>query len=150
MTLIRYNVDTKEWNKKFPKFKMYISRTVDETLKVIKNSSLDITVSFFLTSNQHIKKLNHIYRNKNEPTNVLSFPMKIYYEGNYQLGDIVIASQALLKESAEKKITKYDYLCKITIHGMLHLLGYDHETELEYNQMNKFENKIFDNLKQNL
>ena len=150
MTLIKYNVDTKEWNKKFPKFKMYISRTVDETLKVIKNSSLDITVSFFLTSNQHIKKLNHIYRNKNEPTNVLSFPMKIYYEGNYQLGDIVIASQALLKESAEKKITKYDYLCKITIHGMLHLLGYDHETELEYNQMNKFENKIFDNLKQNL
>lgn len=150
MTLIKYNVDTKEWNKKFPKFKMYISRTVDETLKVIKNSSLDITVSFFLTSNQHIKKLNHIYRNKNEPTNVLSFPMKIYYEGNYQLGDIVIASQALLKESAEKKITKYDYLCKITIHGMLHLLGYDHETELEYNQMNKFENKIFDNLKQKL
>ena len=60
MTLIKYNVDTKEWNKKFPKFKMYISRTVDETLKVIKNSSLDITVSFFLTSNQHIKKLNHI------------------------------------------------------------------------------------------
>ncbi len=150
MTLIKYNVDTKEWNKKFPKFKMYISRTVDETLKVINNSSLDITVSFFLTSNQNIKKLNHIYRNKNEPTNVLSFPMKIHYEGNYQLGDIVIASQALLKESAEKKITKYDYLCKITIHGMLHLLGYDHETELEYNQMNKFENKIFDNLKQNL
>ena len=150
MTLIKYNVDTKEWNKKLPRFKMYISRTVDETLKVIKNSSLDITVSFFLTSNQHIKKLNHIYRNKNEPTNVLSFPMKIYYEGNYQLGDIVIASQALLKESAEKKITKYDYLCKITIHGMLHLLGYDHETELEYNQMNKFENKIFDNLKQKL
>ena len=150
MTLIKYNVDAKEWNKKLPRFKMYISRTVDETLKVIKNSSLDITVSFFLTSNQHIKKLNHIYRNKNEPTNVLSFPMKIYYEGNYQLGDIVIASQALLKESAEKKITKYDYLCKITIHGMLHLLGYDHETELEYNHMNKFENKIFDNLKQKL
>ena len=75
--------------------------------------------------------------------------MKSYCDGSYQLGDIVMASQSLLKESTAKKIAKYDYLCKITIHGMLHLLGYDHKTELEYNQMNKFENKIFDNLKQN-
>ena len=149
MIQIKYNVDTKDWKQKFPRFKIYISRTVDETFKVIKTSSLDTTVSFFLTSNQNIKKLNHKYRKKNKPTNVLSFPMKSYCEGSYQLGDIVMASQSLLKESTAMKIAKYDFLCKITIHGMLHLLGYDHKTELEYNQMNKFENKIFDNLKQN-
>ena len=64
MIQIKYNVDTKDWKQKFPRFKIYISRTVDETFKVIKTSSLDTTVSFFLTSNQNIKKLNHKYRKK--------------------------------------------------------------------------------------
>ena len=66
---------------------------------------------------------------------------------DYCLGDIVLANQYLLQESIEKKITKYDHLCKLTIHGMLHLLGYDHKTDNQFKLMNKFENLIFDNVK---
>ena len=69
---------------------------------------------------------------------------------NYLLGDIVLANQILLKQAIELKITKYEYLCKMTIHGMLHLLGFDHETEKQFKQMRKFENLIYNNLKHKL
>ena len=69
--------------------------------------------------------------------------MQSTYMNNYLLGDIALANQTLLKEAIEQKITKYDYLCKMTIHGMLHLLGYDHKTEKQFKQMKKFENQIY-------
>ena len=108
----------------------------------------DIVVSIFLTSNKEIQKLNNQYRNKNKPTNVLSFPMQSSSDGIHLLGDIVLSNQTLLEESIEQKVTKYDHLCKMTIHGMLHLLGHDHNTEKQFKRMNKFENIIFDNIKQ--
>ena len=148
MIQVNYNIEERGWKENFPHFKKYIGKSVNETLKQMdKKIDEDVVVSIFLTSNQKIKKLNHQYRNENKPTNVLSFPMQSYSDGIYQLGDIVLSNQALLKESIEQKITKYDYLCKMTIHGMLHLLGYDHNTEKQFKQMNKFENIIFDNIK---
>ena len=148
MTIINYNVKHAEWKKSFPLFEKYISQTVNQTIKTIFHTkSSKFSISFLLTSNQHIKELNNKYRKKNSPTNVLSFPMMVNHEGFDLLGDIVLSSETLLKESSEKKITKYDYLCKMTIHGMLHLLGYDHETEKEYNLMSKLENQIFKSYK---
>ena len=76
--------------------------------------------------------------------------MQSSYMNNYLLGDIALANQTLLKEATEQKITKYDYLCKMTIHGMLHLLGYDHKTEKQFKQMKKFENLIYNNVKNKL
>ena len=73
--------------------------------------------------------------------------MQSMYMDNYLLGDIVLANQTLLKESIELRVKKYDYLSKMTIHGMLHLLGYDHKTEKQYKQMKKFENLIYNSVK---
>ncbi len=150
MIQINYNIEEKNWKKHFPHFKKYIGKAVNETLKQI-NTKLDedVFVSIFLTSDKKIKKLNHQYRNKNKPTNVLSFPMQSSSDGTYLLGDIVLSNQTLLKESIEQNVTKYDYLCKMTIHGMLHLLGYDHNTEKQFQKMNKFENTIFKMIKKN-
>ena len=69
---------------------------------------------------------------------------------NFLLGDIALANQTLIKEAIEQKISKYDYLCKITIHGMLHLLGYDHETEKQFKEMKKYENLIYKKIKHKL
>ena len=148
MIEINYNVDESEWKKKFPRFKKYISKTVNETIKVIDDGvHKNISVTFLLTSNKKIKELNFKYRKKNKSTNVLSFPMQSSFKNFYLLGDIVLANQTLLKEAVENKITKYDYLCKMTIHGMLHLLGYDHKTEKEFKQMKKFEEQIYNTIK---
>ena len=72
------------------------------------------------------------------------------FKNYYVLGDIVLANQTLIKESNEQKIKKYDYLSKMTIHGMLHLLGYDHESEKQFKQMSKFENLIYKTIKSKL
>ena len=148
---IKYNVEGSGWKKNFPLYKKYITQTVRETLNVIDiGINKNITVTFFLTSNKNIQKLNFKFRKKNKPTNVLSFPMQSYYKNIYLLGDIVLANQILLQEAMEQKITKYDYLCKMTIHGMLHLLGYDHKTEKQFKQMRKFENLIYDTVRHQL
>ena len=148
MIEINYNVDETDWKKKFPHFKKYISKTVNETIKVIDDGiHKNISVTFLLTSNKKIKELNFKYRKKNKSTNVLSFPMQSSFKNYYLLGDIALANQTLLKEAVEKKITKYDYLCKMTIHGMLHLLGYDHKTEKQFKQMKKFEDLIYKTIK---
>ena len=139
---------TRKIEKNFPYFKKYISATVRETLNIIdikKNKNTSVT--FFLTSNKKIKELNYKYRHKDKTTNVLSFPMQTTYKDNYLLGDIALANQTLLEESTQQKITKYDYLCKLTIHGMLHLLGYDHKTEKQFKQMKKFEDLIYKTIK---
>ena len=148
MIKINYNVDEIQWNKNFPYFKKYISKTVNETFNVIDvGITQNISITFFLTSNKKIKELNMKFRKKNKPTNVLSFPMQSTYRDNYLLGDIVLANQTLLQESIELRVKKYDYLSKMTIHGMLHLLGYDHKTEKQYKQMKKFENLIYNSVK---
>ena len=115
MTKITYNIEDKGWKKHFPHFKKYIGQAVNETLKQMDiKIDEDIVVSIFLTSNNEIKKLNNQYRNKNKPTNVLSFPMQSTSDGIHLLGDIVLSNQTLLEESIEQKIKKYDHLCKMT------------------------------------
>ena len=79
MTKITYNIGDRGWKKHFPHFKKYIGQAVNETLKQMDMKiDEDIVVSIFLTSNNEIKKLNNQYRNKNKPTNVLSFPCLLY------------------------------------------------------------------------
>ena len=149
MIEINYNIDAAAgWKKNFPYFKKYISKTVNATLNIVDvGVAKNVSITFLLTSNKKIKELNMKFRKKNKPTNVLSFPMQSTYMDNYLLGDIVLANQTLLQESMELRVKKYDYLSKMTIHGMLHLLGYDHKTEKQYKQMKKFENLIYNSVK---
>lgn len=93
----------------------------------------DHTVSILLVDDNKICELNSQYRNKNQPTNVLSFP---FSEGTDQwpgailvkeLGDIVISVDTALRESIEYGQSFCDRISWLLIHGMLHLLGYDHE-----------------------
>ncbi len=149
MIEINYNIDAAAgWKKNFPYFKKYISKTVNATLNIVDvGVAKNVSITFLLTSNKKIKELNMKFRKKNKPTNVLSFPMQSTYMDNYLLGDIVLANQTLLQESIELRVKKYDYLSKMTIHGMLHLLGYDHKTEKQYKQMKKFENLIYNSVK---
>ena len=65
---------------------------------------MKILLFIFLTSNKEIKKLNNQYRNKNKPTNVLSFPMQSTSDGIHLLGDIVLSNQTLLEGPLNKKL----------------------------------------------
>ena len=93
-------------------------------------------VSVCLSTDEEVRVLNRIHRHKDQPTNVLAFPAfdsedldRLPAEAPVCLGDIIIAFEtATVEAEAEAKNFK-DHLSHLVIHGMLHLLGHDHETE---------------------
>ena len=144
MIKVSFNVDEPFWDKEMPLFRKNISKAAKETLNMVfKYKKNNLEVSFLLTSDSNIRLLNKNYRNKDKSTNVLAFPMNQNTFGeNYVVGDVVISLQKILSESKKFKIQKYEYLSKITIHGVLHLLGFDHKSNKQYEEMNKLEQKV--------
>lgn len=119
----------------------------------IQHCSLDDVVtselSLLFTDDEHMAKINAQWRNKNKPTNVLSFPAFPIEAGQSpgsMLGDIVIARETVIREAKQEGKSFQDHLTHMIIHGVLHLLGYDHETHEEANQMEMLEREILQKL----
>jgi probable rRNA maturation factor len=105
--------------------------------RALIDSDLSVEVSVKFTNDDEVKALNAAYRNKNKPTNVLSFPM---FEadlleplatadgGEVLLGDVVLAQGVCAAEAADKGVPVETHAAHLVVHGTLHLLGYDHET----------------------
>lgn len=90
------------------------------------------------------RQLNYQYRGKDEPTNVLSFsygddPLPLEVGAQRLLGDLVICAEQVQKEAAEKRCPILDHWAHLTIHGVLHLMGYDHETRQQAEDMEALE-----------
>ncbi|PZU08197.1 rRNA maturation RNase YbeY [Sphingomonas sp.] len=106
-------------------------------------------VSVLFTSDEEVRTLNREYRQKDKPTNVLSFPMvqadmieglTNSDDGEVLLGDIVLAYGVTAAEAAEKHASIADHATHLIVHGLLHLLGYDHEQgEAEADHMEELE-----------
>ncbi|WP_420935640.1 rRNA maturation RNase YbeY [Alteromonas sp. A081] len=90
----------------------------------------EVTIRF--TDETESQQLNSDYRQKNKPTNVLSFPFEAppSIEINL-LGDLVICAPVISREASEQKKAVEHHYAHMTVHGILHLLGYDHITEDE-------------------
>ncbi len=106
--------------------------------KVLKKNLLNKSVSVLFVSAEDSKKLNYKYRSKQKPTNVLSFPSSQKDE----LGDIIICPVIASQESSKQKIGFVWWIGYLFIHGLLHLLGYDHKTKKESIKMNNLTEKI--------
>jgi len=90
-----------------------------------------------LTDDETMADLNQRFRGKAGPTNVLSFPAPANPQGH--LGDIALAYGVCAREAAEQGKTLEDHLTHLCVHGVLHLLGYDHETDGEAEAMEALE-----------
>jgi len=99
-------------------------------------------LSVVLTDDASIKSLNARWRRKDEPTNVLSFPADRPAAGPRLLGDIVIAYETTAREAAQEQKPFADHLAHLTVHGFLHLLGYDHESDADAEVMERLEREI--------
>lgn len=99
----------------------------------------DYEVSVLLTDDEEIQSLNNQYRGKDKPTNVLSFPQDEVIDGTVLLGDVVVAYETVLKEAKEQHKSEYDHFRHMLVHSVLHLLGFDHESEDEANEMESLE-----------
>nr|WP_188236643.1 rRNA maturation RNase YbeY [Sphingopyxis sp. LK2115] len=94
-----------------------------------------VEVAVRLTDDAEVRALNHDFRGKDKPTNVLSFPqvqadllesLANSDDGEILLGDIVLARETCAREAAEKNVSLADHATHLIVHGALHLVGYDH------------------------
>lgn len=96
-------------------------------------------IALMLCDDAAMTELNHRFRSKNQPTNVLSFPSG---EVEGFLGDIALARETCQREAAEKSVALRDHAAHLIIHGMLHLIGYDHQTDSDAAAMERRETQI--------
>ena len=127
-----------------------IKLKIEKILKHLGYQDFDIGIWF--TTNQAIKKYNQKYRNKNKITDVLSFPshenlkpgqiIKTKTDEDKNLGDIIISLERTKRDARELNRSFKEHLMVLIIHGICHLLGYDHKTEKEFEIMQKKEGEL--------
>lgn len=111
----------------------------------------DVQVSLRIVDLEESQQLNHEYREKDKPTNVLSFPMelpeKLIKEMDVSLlGDLVICAQIVSEEAVQQEKTNDAHWAHMLVHGMLHLQGYDHIEDEDAEQMELKEIEILNKL----
>ena len=106
----------------------------------------DKEISILFTDDKHISELNKKYLKRDGPTNVISFPLSGTEEeqlGIPILGDIVVSVDTAKREAKETGEQLEHVICRLVIHGILHLLGHDHEaSEQEAKRMQKEEARL--------
>lgn len=120
-----------------------------------KPKSPVVELAIVLTSDAAVKKLNAVYRGKNKPTDVLSFPAwplldsKAGAPGDAReaiLGDVVVAKGVTARDAKAEKKSLEEHLTHLVVHGVLHLLGYDHEQDADARAMERLEISILKDL----
>ena len=101
-------------------------------------------LSVVLGDDAQVRSLNLAWRGKDAPTNVLSFPGADEHAPPYGplLGDIVLAYETVAREAMTLEICFSDHLTHLVVHGFLHLFGYDHQMEMEAEDMEATERRI--------
>jgi probable rRNA maturation factor len=106
----------------------------------LKRAKARGALTLLLSGDEKLRELNALFRGKNKPTNVLSFPAHTT-KPDY-LGDVAIAYGVTAREAANAKKTVADHAAHLAIHGILHLLGYDHEKPRQALIMERRETEI--------
>ncbi len=150
-----------ETEKTVPPEYIEISKDVANFAVSYLDCPYECELEIIFTDNEGIKEMNKAYRNMDKPTDVLSFPMQEYEKpldfsiaeanindsfnaetGELLLGDIVISVDKVLSQAEEYGHSDKREVAFLTAHSMLHLFGYDHETEDEREEMEKLQEKI--------
>ena len=151
MIKVNVEVDNKSWHKKIKNPKKYFNKKLKKITKIIKFfKGKKIIFTILLTKSSMLKKLNKKFRNKNKPTDVLSFPFHspsdLQSTKNFFLyiGDIAISYEIINSRSKQKDfLVEFD---KVWMHGLLHLIGYNHVKDKDYAKMDKLEKRILNSI----
>ena len=137
--------DSNLWIKKIKKPDVFFKSLVQIFPKKYRFIKKKVSLTILLSDNKNIKELNKRFRNKNQPTDILSFPSekKFNVKKSSYLGDIVISYEFINKSKALSNLEFKDKVTKIFIHGFLHLLGYDHIKLNDFKKMLVEEEKIY-------
>ncbi|WP_165825276.1 rRNA maturation RNase YbeY [Rhodopseudomonas palustris] len=123
-----------------------VLRAIEAAAEAIDADTGEAELAVMLTDDDHIRQLNTSFRGKDKPTNVLSFPAtqpEAMADGAPRmLGDIAIAYQTVRREADDEGKPFTHHLSHLAVHGFLHLVGYDHETDQEADEMEDAERAI--------
>ena len=145
--MIDVEIEDEAWTAALPGVEVVVERACSAALDQLapaEDGDAEITVAVLLTGDDAVADLNQRFRGKAGPTNVLSFPAPANPEG--QIGDIALAYGVCAREAAQQGKTLQDHLIHLSVHGVLHLLGYDHETDSEAEAMEALERSILETL----
>ena len=151
MIKVNVEVDNKSWHKKIKNPKRYFNKKLKKISKIVKFfKGKNIIFTILLTSSLNMRKLNKKFRNRNKSTDVLSFPflpsenLKFIKQKKFYIGDIATSYEIINSRSKKNNfLLEFD---KAWIHGLLHLMGYNHVKNKDYFKMNKIEKKILDSI----
>jgi len=125
---------------------------VNETINSASKSPHRLAV-VMLSNDESVQELNKTYRGKDKPTNVLSFPSTENFHETTQkqkepvhVGDIILAYETVINEAKRDKKPIKQHFSHLVIHGVLHLLGYDHENETQAQVMEALESELMNQL----
>jgi probable rRNA maturation factor len=100
------------------------------------------TVNVIITNDRVIRALNRRYRSKDKPTDVLSFSYLEDGSGSGAVGDVFVSHQTLARDARRLGVAPEDLALRIVVHGFLHVLGYDHETDADATRMERREKTL--------
>ena len=120
--------------------KSLVRRAVEEAAAAVSTSRAELAI--VLTNDSAIRLLNRDWRGTDAATNVLSFPTQSAGGGTPLLGDIVLAYETVAREAHDEGKPFAHHVAHLTVHGFLHLRGYDHQRSKDADQMEKLERKI--------
>ena len=148
MIKVNVEIDKQSWHTKIKTPKKYFITRLKKVSKIVNFfNKKNIVFTIFLTNSLNLKKLNKKFRNKDKTTDVLSFPnyekkiLKSINKKKIYIGDIAISYEIINKRGL--KNTFFKEFDKVWIHGLLHLIGYDHIKNKDYLKMLKTEKKIY-------
>ncbi len=146
--MIEVEVEDPAWADTLPDVQAIVERAGAAALDSLMSEDGEIdaepVVAVLLADDESVADLNQRFRGKAGPTNVLSFPAPPNPEG--QIGDIALAYGVCAREAADQGKTLEHHLSHLTVHGVLHLLGYDHESDGEAEAMEALERSILETL----
>ena len=140
--MIKANVilDHYKWKNKIKNPNNYFKKKLNKLNKISSFKKKNYEFSVLLTNNKKMKNLNFKFRNKDKPTDVLSFPFNHSKKKNVYIGDIAISFEIVNKRSKSSNFLLE--LDKMWIHGYFHLIGYDHKKIIDFKKMTKKENLV--------
>ena len=119
-----------------------VRRAVGQAAKTVKHGSAGRALAVLLTDDAAIRRLNATWRGIDKPTNVLSFPAPQMSAAPAPLGDIAIAYETTAREAETEGKPLAHHLAHLSVHGFLHLLGYDHGSDAQADAMEDLERKV--------
>jgi len=150
--LVEINVHCEKWHGPVPDAECVVENAARAVLAGVgRQLPAPVTLGVVLTDDAEQRRLNRDYRGKDSPTNVLSFAladagMPPPAGAPLLLGDVVLAYETIAREAQEQKKPLAAHLQHLVVHGVLHLLGYDHENDTEAAIMEKCEVAILSGL----